>query len=110
MTDKSSDIVVVSSRIEPGVLAQLVGRFEDMVKYVVDIERKVVAVGGELHADAEEVLLESGSHQSDIWGANYYPGRGADECIEFTSLIEDSGIRELIRELTFLLIGEGEPL
>ena len=123
MTEESSDIVVVSSRIDPGVLAQLVGRFEDMVKYVVDIERKVVAVGGELHADAEEVLLESGSRQSDIWGANYYPGRGADECIEFTSLInirpsqgnrsmviEDSGIRELIRELTFLLIGEGEPL
>lgn len=123
MTEESSDIVVVSSRIDPGVLAQLVGRFEDMVKYVVDIERKVVAVGGELHADAEEVLLESGSHQSDIWGANYYPGRGADECIEFTSLInirpsqgnrsmviEDSGIRELIRELTFLLIGEGESL
>jgi len=93
------------------------------VKYVVDIERKVAAVGGELHADAEEVLLADGSRQSDLWGANYYPGRGADECIEYTSLInirpsqgnrsmvvEDPEIRESIRELTFLLIGKGESL
>ena len=47
MTDESSEIVVVSTRIDPSVLAQLVGRFEDMVKYVVDTEPKVVAVGGE---------------------------------------------------------------
>jgi hypothetical protein len=105
------------------VLTQLAGRFEDMVKYVVDIKRQLAAVGGELHADAEEVLLENGSRQSDLWGANYYPGRGADECIEYTSLInirpsqnnpsmvvEDPDIRELIRELTFLLIGAGEAL
>jgi hypothetical protein len=123
MTDESPDIVVVSTRIDPGLLAQLARRFEDMVKYVVDIERKVAAVGGELHADAEEVLLEDGSRQSDLWGANYYPGRGADKCIEYTALInirpsqgnrsmvvEDPGIRRLIRELTFLLIGKGEPL
>jgi hypothetical protein len=63
MTDQSSDSTVVSNRIDPGMLAQLVGRFEDMVKYVVDTERKVIVVGGELHADAEEVLLESGSRQ-----------------------------------------------
>lgn len=123
VTDEPSDIVVVSTRVDPGVLALLAGRFVDMVKYVVDIERKVAAVGGELHADAEEVLLENGSRQSDLWGANYYPGRGADECIEYTLLInirpsqgnrsmvvEDPVIRELIRELTFLLIGKGESL
>jgi len=123
MTDERLDIVVVSTRIDPGVLTQLAGRFEDMVKYVVDIKRQLAAVGGELHADAEEVLLENGSRECDLGGANYYPGRGADECIEYTSLInirpsqdnpsmmvEDPYIRELIRELTFLLIGEGESL
>jgi hypothetical protein len=118
------DIVVVSSRIEPEVLARLVDLFfEDMVKYVVDIKRRVAAVGGELHADAEELLLESGSNQNDLWGANYYPGRGAEGCIEYTSLInirpsqgnpsmvvEDEETRDFVRELTFLLIGEGEPL
>jgi len=94
-----------------------------MVKYVVDIERGVAAVGGELHADAEGLLLESGSSQHDLWGANYYPDRSRDTCIEFTSLINirptennpgmeivDAQLQERVREITFALIGEGEPL
>ena len=83
----------------------------------------MIAVGGEMHADAEQVLLEDGSRQDDLWGANYYPGRGRDGCIEYTSLInispsrgnrsmevQDPALRDRVRELTFALVGEGEPL
>lgn len=118
------DIVVVSTRIEPEELSRLTTAFfEDMVKVVVDVARGVVAVGGELHADAEAILLEGGSRQADLWGANYYPGRGSEGCIEYTSLINirpaqgnrsmvvsDPEVRRRVRELTFALIGEGEPL
>ena len=124
MTEEPPDIVVLDQRIEPAELARLVRLFfEDMVKFVVDVERRVAAVGGELHADAEQLLLDRGSRQSDLWGANYYPGRGQEGCIEYTSLInirpsqsnrsmqiEDPAIRERVREITFALIGEGEPL
>jgi hypothetical protein len=117
-------IVIVEDRIDPGELARLTALFfEDMVKYVVDLERRVAAVGGELHADAEALLLAAGSRQQDLWGANYYPGRGEDDCIEFTSLInirptegnrsmeiEDPAIRARLRDLSFALIGRGEPL
>ena len=117
-------ILLVRDRIDPHELARLVALyFEDMVKYVVDVRRGVAAVGGELHADAEALLLESGSEQQDLWGANYYPGRGEEECIEYTSLInirpaqgnrsmevEDPEIRIRIQELTFARIGRGEPL
>lgn len=61
--------------------------FGDMVKIVVDIKRELVAVGGELHADAESLLLEHGSKQEDLWGANIYPELSADKRIEYTSLI-----------------------
>jgi len=105
-------------------LARLVKMyFEDMVKYVADVTRGVIAVGGELHADAEQLLLEAGSRQTDLWGADYYPGRGRDDCIEFTALInirpaqgnrsmevQDASVRERIRVLTFALSGEGESL
>jgi hypothetical protein len=118
------DIVLVERRIDPAVLRRLVEQhFEDMVKYVIDVERGIAAVGGELHADEEAALLESGSRQEDLWGANYYPGRGRDGCIEYTSLInirpaqgnrsmtiENLLLRDRVRELTFRLIGEGEPL
>jgi hypothetical protein len=126
MSERSEppDVVFVDSPLGEAELHRLVAaHFEDMVKYVVDVQRGVAAVGGELHADEEAVLLERGSRQEDLWGANYYPGKGADDCIEFTALInirpsrgnrsmsiEDEGIRARLREITFSLIGRGEPL
>ena len=124
MMANEPEIVIVHRRMAPSELARLTGLFfENMVKYVVDIELRVAAVGGELHADAEQLLLAAGSRQADLWGANYYPGKGREECIEYTSLINirpaqgnrsmliaDPGIREKVREITFDLIGEGEPL
>jgi hypothetical protein len=35
--------------------------FGDMVKAVVDVETAVIALGGELHADEEALLLDEGS-------------------------------------------------
>ncbi len=118
------DVILAEKRIERAELARLMGLyFEGMVKYVVDVERGIAAVGGEMHADAEQVLLESGSRQADLWGANYYPGRGPEGCLEYTSLInirpaagnrsmevEDPALRERIRTITAELLGEGESL
>jgi Protein of unknown function (DUF5674) len=117
-------IVIIALRIERGELARLVNLyFGDMVKYVVDVRRRVAAVGGELHADGERLLLDGGSFQRDLWGANYYPGLGRERCIEYTALInirpsqgnrsmeiQDTSTREQVREITFELIGAGEAL
>ena len=43
------------------------------IKLAVDIERGILAGGGEYHADCEAVLLENGSKQVDILGADWYP-------------------------------------
>jgi hypothetical protein len=124
MAESQRDIVLAVERLEPSEVARLVELFfGDMVKYVVDLERRIVAVGGQLHADGEQLLLETGSRQVDLWGANYYPGRGPDDCIEYTALINirpaqgnrsmliaDEAIRSRVREITFALIGRGEPL
>lgn len=37
------------------------------IKLAVDVERGVLAGGGEYHADCEEILLEDGSLQENIW-------------------------------------------
>ena len=55
-----------------------------MIKIVVDVRRHMLAGGGEMHADCEAKLLELGSEQDDLWGANWYP---AEQQIEFESLI-----------------------
>jgi hypothetical protein len=124
MSEAPEIVIVRECRIDPGDLKRLVLLyFEDMVKYVVDVERGVIGLGGEMHSDAEQLLLEDGSRQADLWGANYYPGRGREGGIEYTSLInirpaagnrsmeiQDPALRERVRDLTWALVGEGEPL
>ncbi|HXF44032.1 MAG TPA: DUF5674 family protein [Candidatus Paceibacterota bacterium] len=62
--------------------------FGDVVKAVVDVEKEIMAVGGELHADEETVLNEKeGSRREDTWGINIYPKKPAEEMIEFDSMI-----------------------
>jgi hypothetical protein len=124
MSQEAPGIVVVDRRIDPVELRRIVALyFGDMVKVVIDVRRRVVAVGGELHADAEQVLLAQGSTQAALWGANYFPGRGPDGCIEYTALInirpsqgnrsmeiQDTDTRRAVREITHDLIGRGEEL
>ncbi len=61
--------------------------FGDMVKGVVDIEKGIMAIGGELHSDEEAILLSSGSKQENLWGINLYPQKKDEELIEFDSVI-----------------------
>lgn len=117
-----SDIVILHEPIDAETLERLVATYHgDMVKYVVDLERSIMAIGGEFHADAEALLLEDGSRQPDLWGANYYPGQLEATCIEYTSLINISPARDNpgmeildldrrrhVQELTFRLIGRGK--
>lgn len=58
-----------------------------MVKAVVDLARGIMAVGGSMHADEEQLLLESGSMQENLWGINIYPEQDKDAWIEFDSMI-----------------------
>ncbi len=83
MSDEPSgaDVVFVESRLDPGELRRLVAaHFEDMVKYVVDVERGVAAV-------------------------NIRPSHGNRSMV-----IEDESVRARVREITFALIGRGQPL
>ncbi|MCK4859522.1 MAG: hypothetical protein KAS87_03070 [Candidatus Omnitrophica bacterium] len=59
--------------------------FSDMIKFVVDLKREIIALGGELHSDGEALLLEDGSKQQDLWGGNFYPKK--EKKIEYSSLI-----------------------
>jgi hypothetical protein len=94
-------------------------QFGEMVKAVVDVEQGIMAIGGELHADEEAVLLDEGSRQSDLWGINLYPDAAGAERVEFDSMInvrpaqgnrsrsvEDAARRERIQEIVNRLVRE----
>ena len=57
---------------------------ETYIKLAVDIERGILAGGGVMHADCEAVLLEDGSLQENVWGADWNP---ATQQVTFESLI-----------------------
>ena len=87
-------------------------RFGDLVKAVVDIERRLMVVDAEMHSDEEAELLSDGSRQQDLWGINLYPDLPEADWLEFDSMInlrpssgnrsrsvDDLAIRERIGEM-----------
>jgi len=114
-------ILVIGSggeeKISRSQLKEAAGGFGNLVKAVVDIEKGIMAVGGELHADEEAFLLEKGSQQRHLWGINLYPELQEEEFIEFDSVInlrpmqgnrtrgvDDVQIRQKIKEIVNSLI------
>lgn len=81
----------------------LLEMYSEYVKVVVDLENCWLCAGGEYHIDCEEVLMNSGSKQLDLWGggvniltkqidyqamSNYKPSQG-----RFTYEISDPEIK-----------------
>lgn len=54
---------------------------------IVDVEKEIIAIDAEMHADLEALLLENGSEQDNLWGINFYPDLKDDDFIEFDSMI-----------------------
>jgi len=62
-------------------------RFGNVTKAVVDVERGIMTVDGELQADEEALLLQDGSRQDCLWGINICPEMQGSDRIEFDSII-----------------------
>ena len=97
---------------------ELKGRIA-LVKVVVDIQRRIMVAGVSMHSDAEEMLLDQGSEQADLWGINLYLKKSRSEWIEYDSMInlrpwqdndsrgvDSPTIRENIREIVDSLVRE----
>ena len=92
-------------------------RFGDLVKAVVDLQRGIMLLDAEIHADQEAELLADGSAQRDLWGINLYPGVESPDWLEFDSMVnlrpsfgnrsrgvDDPAIREAIVGLVERLV------
>ena len=109
-TAESMEISLVDKSISRQLLLEMAReRFGNMVKAGVDIDQRVMAIGGGLHADEESFLLERGSRQENLWEINIHPRKDLPEMVEFDSLInirprqdnlsryvEDSSVRDRI--------------
>ena len=82
------NILIVTDSIAVSELEAIAKEFYyPLLKGVVDIEKEVVAFGGEWHMDANKLLMESGSSQQNVWGFNIFLDRPHESWLEYTSLI-----------------------
>jgi len=91
---------IIKERATLEQLQEMLTKYESMVKIVVDIRLRILAGGGEMHHDCETALLEAGSEQDDLWGANWYP---TEQRIAFESLIN---IRPRLGNRSILILDE----
>ena len=69
------------------------------IKVVVDVQRRILAGGGGMHADCEAVLRDDeGSRQADLWGANWYAASGDVQCESLINISPKRGNRKMTIE------------
>ncbi len=64
-------ILILREAATPEQIEAMLDVYGSYIKLAVDIEREILAGGGELHADCEQALLEDGSRQENVWGADW---------------------------------------
>ena len=64
-------IHLLKEKANPAQVQEMLQEYDGMIKIVVDIRHRYLSGGGEMHADCESTLLEDGSEQDDLWGANW---------------------------------------
>ncbi len=109
-------IYIIRERATSQQIQDMLQDLGTYIKLAVDIDREILAGGGALHADCEAVLLEDGSQQTAIWGADWNP---TSQQVTFESLINirprqnnrsmeilDPEIRERVTNITTQLLGE----
>lgn len=109
-------IHIVRSRAAQQQIAEMLEALGTYIKVAVDVQRGLLAGGGVMHADCEAALLQDGSRQEDVWGADWDPAGGT---VTFEALINirprqgnpameilDPGIRERVVRTIRALLGE----
>ncbi|MEA5603217.1 DUF5674 family protein [Nostoc sp. UHCC 0252] len=69
-------ILLLRDRATPLQLEQMLQQHKFYIKTAVDLERRVLVGGGNLHYDCEQALLADGSRQENIWAASFMPTTG----------------------------------
>ena len=108
-------IQIIRQRATPEQMQLMLESLGIYIKLAVDLERRILAGGGELHADCEQILLQDGSRQIDVWGADWYPLQqtaGFESIINIrpginrSMQIQSPEIRGQVNQLVQMLLGE----
>lgn len=60
--------LIIRQKATDKEIIELSKHFNGYIKVVVDVEKEILAGGGDRHFDDEKILLEDGSKQTNLWG------------------------------------------
>ena len=63
--------LIIRKKATAKEIQEMSKHFQGYIKVVVDIEREVLAGGGDRHSDDEKMLLLDGSKQANLWGGGF---------------------------------------
>lgn len=61
-------LLLITSKADEEMLKKVAQDLQGYIKFVVDVERRMLAAGGKKHFEGEELLLKNGSKQKNLWG------------------------------------------
>jgi len=107
-------LFLVEEPISEENLKKVARDFDGYIKVVVDVEKEILTAGGKRHFDGEQILLQKGSKQSDLWGGGLDLETGE---VDYDSMINlrpnqnntsrevlDESIRSIITEIIHKLL------
>lgn len=114
-TNDRMPVLLISEKANPEQMREMMISLGSYIKMAVDVERMILAGGGNLHSDCEAVLIERGSNQDSVWGADWFPfpQKAAFESMinfrprlgKFSMEIDDPELRKRIDEIVRNLLG-----
>lgn len=61
-------LIVIRSKAKAEDIKKIAEDYDGYIKIVVDIDKAILAGGGERHFDGEQKLITEGSKQENLWG------------------------------------------
>lgn len=77
-------LFIVKTKADKETMKKASEDLEGYIKFVVDIEKEILTIGGLRHVEGEQLLLKNGSKQEDLWGGGFDL---ESEEIDFDSMI-----------------------
>jgi hypothetical protein len=97
-------------------IQQLREQFDSYIKTVIDVENKICSAGCDRHFESENLLLDQGSKQGNIWGGGIDLETKTVDCNSFINIrpdqgntsneIQDPTLRKTFEDLTNYFFGE----
>ncbi len=103
-------IITSSEPYSQEQIEQLKEQFEVYIKTVIDIDKKICSAGMDRHFEGEQILLQQGSQQSNLWGGGIDLETKEIDYNSFINIrprdnntkneIQDENIKKIYKELT----------